>query len=70
MGRWRSWLSHLSNTQKVLSSNLGRLIAWSLTAFFCSRGQHGSVLCTASSTTLQKVVDTQIQERASSTHCY
>ena len=25
-GRWRSWLSHLSNTQKVLSSNLGRLI--------------------------------------------
>jgi hypothetical protein len=33
MGRWRSWLSHLSNipdgqliTQKVLSSNLGRLI--------------------------------------------
>ena len=25
MGRWRSWLSHLSNTQKVLSSNLGRL---------------------------------------------
>ena len=28
-GRWRSWLSHLSNTQKVLSSNLGRLIAFS-----------------------------------------
>ena len=26
MGRWRSWLSHLSNTQKVLSSNLGRLM--------------------------------------------
>ncbi|KAI5894798.1 uncharacterized protein SCHCODRAFT_02617817 [Schizophyllum commune H4-8] len=25
-GRWRSWLSHLSNTQKVLSSILGRLI--------------------------------------------
>ena len=25
MGRWRSWLSHLSNTQKVLSSILGRL---------------------------------------------
>ncbi len=25
-GRWRSWLSHLSNTQKVLSSNLGRLM--------------------------------------------
>jgi len=27
-GRWRSWLSHLSNkcTQKVLSSSLGRLI--------------------------------------------
>ena len=24
-GRWRSWLSHLSNTQKVLSSILGRL---------------------------------------------
>ena len=23
--RWRSWLSHLSNTQKVLSSSLGRL---------------------------------------------
>ena len=30
MGRWRSWLSHLSNTQKVLSSNLGRL-----TFYFC-----------------------------------
>ncbi len=27
-GRWRSWLSHLSNTQKVLSSNLGRLIVF------------------------------------------
>ena len=26
MGRWRSWLSHLSNTQKVLSSILGQLI--------------------------------------------
>ena len=25
-GRWRSWLSHLSYTQKVLSSSLGRLI--------------------------------------------
>ena len=25
-GRWRSWLSHLSNTQKVLSSILGRLM--------------------------------------------
>jgi hypothetical protein len=24
--RWRSWLSHLSNTQKVLSSSLGRII--------------------------------------------
>ena len=29
-GRWRSWLSHLSNTQKVLSSNLGRLIVFGL----------------------------------------
>ena len=28
MGRWRSWLSHLSNTQKVLSSNLGRLMVF------------------------------------------
>ena len=25
--RWRSWLSHLSNTQKVPSSSLGRIIA-------------------------------------------
>ena len=25
MVRWRSWLSHLSNTQKVLSSSLGRI---------------------------------------------
>ena len=25
MGRWRSWLSHLSNTQKAPSSSLGRL---------------------------------------------
>ncbi|KAK0442289.1 uncharacterized protein EV420DRAFT_1080408 [Desarmillaria tabescens] len=25
LGRWRSWLSHLSNTQKVLSSSLGQL---------------------------------------------
>jgi hypothetical protein len=25
--RWRSWLSHLSNTQKVLSSSLGRIIS-------------------------------------------
>ena len=33
MGRWRSWLSHLSNTQKVLSSNLGRLIFEPLPAF-------------------------------------
>ena len=31
MGRWRSWLSHLSNTQKVLSSNLGRLMMFYLT---------------------------------------
>ena len=29
--RWRSWLSHLSNTQKVLSSSLGRIIL----ASFC-----------------------------------
>ncbi len=34
MGRWRSWLSHLSNTQKVLSSSLGRLI-WTLLVFGC-----------------------------------
>ena len=32
-GRWRSWLSHLSNTQKVLSSNLGRLIRILHTSF-------------------------------------
>ena len=31
VGRWRSWLSHLSNTQKVLSSILGRLIYF----YFC-----------------------------------
>jgi hypothetical protein len=32
VGRWRSWLSHLSNkrTQKVLSSSLGRLISFFL----------------------------------------
>ena len=37
-GRWRSWLSHLSNTQKVLSSNLGRLIVLRYTtAVFCSQ---------------------------------
>ena len=33
MGRWRSWLSHLSNTQKVLSSNLGRLNIFAPSAF-------------------------------------
>ena len=38
-GRWRSWLSHLSNTQKVLSSNLGRLI------FSNSRGTYAQYLC-------------------------
>ena len=32
-GRWRSWLSHLSNTQKVLSSSLGRLILLLGTSF-------------------------------------
>ena len=31
--RWRSWLSHLSNTQKVPSSSLGRIIASILTSF-------------------------------------
>ena len=33
VGRWRSWLSHLSNTQKVLSSSLGRLIFLSFSAY-------------------------------------
>ena len=36
VGRWRSWLSHLSNTQKVLSSSLGRLICSAEQYFFHS----------------------------------
>lgn len=37
-GRWRSWLSHLSNigAQKVLSSNLGRLIHFVLSDHSCT----------------------------------
>ena len=37
-GRWRSWLSHLSNTQKVLSSSLGRLIFYVYSWSSCRNG--------------------------------
>ena len=43
VGRWRSWLSHLSNTQKVLSSSLGRLIMWTIIIFLHSNNDVPSV---------------------------
>ena len=43
MGRWCSWLSLLSNTQAVLSSNLGRLIFF-LLFFIDALGLHALYL--------------------------
>ena len=60
-GRWRSWLSHLSNTQKVLSSSLGRL---TFSSIFLHVVDLKFSPVTSNAISLLKIVKHQLWEKA------